>query len=254
MTLSLRFGFRQQQYILRCRIGFLLFCLFFISLFCALGQWQLYRYYFKQNLLASYHERAAAVPVSLISVVATQKDLQFQRVSIQGRYLNNQTLLIQNRFYNEQPGFEVMTPLQVVGQNKIVLIDRGWIAKPHDAALPVIPPAVDQPQVVGSIKLLNESQFILGPNILQPKQKPIVIQKIDINEIGAITHAEFYPFIVRLGAEEKNGFVRDWTIIAVNPERHLGYAFQWFLMAIALAIAYVCFCLEKVGNKNHANS
>ncbi len=224
---------------------FLFFCLFFIGVFCLLGQWQVHRYHFKQTLLMNYQERAVAKPQPLKVMLTTQKDLQFQRVSVLGHYLNDRTMLVQNRFYKDQPGFEVLTPLQIPGQKSLLLIDRGWIAKPRDADLPVIARAIDRQQVIGNIKLLNEYQFILGRNILQLDQKPLVMQKIDINEISALSRDAFYPFILRLDAKAENGFVRDWTITAVNPERHLGYAVQWFLMAIALATAYFCFYFSE---------
>ena len=46
MAFQIQLGFRQQRYALRFSWGFLLLCLFFVSLFCVLGEWQLYRYHF----------------------------------------------------------------------------------------------------------------------------------------------------------------------------------------------------------------
>jgi cytochrome oxidase assembly protein ShyY1 len=33
------------------------------------------------------------------------------------------------------------------------------------------------------------------------------------------------------------------------PARHLGYAVQWFVMAMVLAIALICFCCERINEK-----
>ena len=35
---------------------------------------------------------------------------------------------------------------------------------------------------------------------------------------------------------EPDGFVRDWKPSGLTPERHLGYAFQWFALALTLAV------------------
>jgi surfeit locus 1 family protein len=255
MAFSLQFGFRQQRYVLRFSAGFLLLCLFFVTLFCVLGEWQLYRYHFKQNLLSTYAVRSTAAPKPFTALLDTKPaDLQFQRAAINGHYLNPMTMFVQNRFYNEQLGYEVITPLQISGQTTLLLVDRGWVKKPDDAALPQIAAVTDEQQIIGNVKLANEYQFILGENILAPASTPIVMQKVDVKEISQLTKQTFYPFILRLDAGEKNGFVRDWSLSGINPERHMGYALQWFLMAIVLFIAYFCFCFERVGNKEHANS
>jgi surfeit locus 1 family protein len=253
MALSMTFNFRRQDYALRFTPGFLALCLFVVILFCVLGKWQLYRYHFKKTLLASYQESTIAPPTPLATLLLTKESLQFKHVAVTGHYLNALTMFVQNQFYNAQLGYEVLTPLQIAGQKDVVLVDRGWVKKPADADLPVIAPALDEQQITGNIKLVNEYQFILGENILQPNVRPIVMQKVDMKEISQMTQQSFYPFVLRLGVNEKNGFVRDWTLTAVNPERHMGYAVQWFLMAIVLCFAYISFCFERVGNKDNAN-
>jgi surfeit locus 1 family protein len=255
MALNMQFSFRQQRYNLRFSVGFLSLCLFFVALFCVLGEWQLYRYHFKQTLVSTYAARSTATPKPLAELLATNKnDLQFQRVAVQGQYLNQQTMFVQNRFYKEQLGYEVITPLQIPGQSTLLLVDRGWVQKPADAELPNIATVTDAQQIIGNIKLVNEYQFILGQNILQPKSTPLVMQKVDVKEISQLTQQTYYPFVLRLDPVAKNGFVRDWALTGMNPERHMGYAVQWFLMAIVLFIAYFSFCFERIGRKEHANS
>ena len=200
----------------------------------------------------NYQERSVAAPKPLGTLPETAADLQFQRVTVTGQYLNDMTMFLQNRFYHEQLGYEVLTPMQIPGQQKLLLVDRGWIQKPADAELPTIAPVVAEQAIIGSLKVLNEYQFILGQNILTAA-KPIVMQKVDVRELSQLMHQSFYPFVLRLDPSATNGFVRDWTLTVVNPERHLGYAVQWFLMAIVLFIAYLCYCVERVGRPDHAN-
>jgi surfeit locus 1 family protein len=54
---------------------------------------------------------------------------------------------------------------------------------------------------------------------------------------------------VRLDPTAENGFVRQWIISAMQPERHLGYAVQWFAMALVLSIMCFCYCCEAVTRK-----
>lgn len=250
---SLQFQCCRHTYLFTFRVGFLLLCLFFVALFCFLGNWQLHRYHVKKNLVLTYQQRLKAPPQSFqaLSTIETNQ-LQFQPVSVTGTYLNHLTVLIQNQMHSGQLGFEVLTPLKmIVGatgrspDTKLLLIDRGWIPAPKNHSLPVIDPVKGINKLSGYIKL-NQYHFILGKNNLNAKTTPIILQKIDIDELSQMTQQTFYPFIVRLDPSAAHGFVRDWVISAVLPERHLGYAIQWFLMAIVLAIAYFCFAIERV--------
>ncbi|MEO8401095.1 MAG: SURF1 family protein [Gammaproteobacteria bacterium] len=248
MTKPLQFYFRKQAYLIQFRLGFFLLCAFLFCLCCVLGVWQLHRYAQKKILVTTSQQRLNAAPIP-ITELSKPNDYQFQTVSVAGNYLNQFTLLVQNRFYHDQVGFEVLTPLKIKGEEKLVLIDRGWIAKPNNSALPKIEPVNSTQHLTGYIKLLNEYQFILGKNILTPEISPLVMQKIDLDEISQVVKQPFYPLMVRLNANAPNGFIRDWTITTMPPERHMAYAVQWFALALVLLIAYFCFCCERRDSK-----
>jgi surfeit locus 1 family protein len=244
MAKCLQFQFRQQRYLLTFKPVFGFVCLFFIVLFCLLGVWQLHRYHYKQALLGVYQHRASAAPqvfARLDLKDANKKALQFQSVTLKGSYLNKLTMLEENQVHQHQVGFEVLTPIQIEGEKKLLLVDRGWIQKPTDQLIPTIQDVMGPQEITGYLKFMDEYQFILGKNILAPTMLPIVLQKIDFNDIQYVTHQEFYPFILRLNPNVTNGFVRDWTITAVIPERHLGYAIQWFVMALVLLVACIVY-------------
>jgi surfeit locus 1 family protein len=254
MAMCLRFTLRQQNYLFQFKIGFLLLCLFFVSLFCILGEWQLYRYHFKKNLLATYQQNLTAAPQSFLTIADTDNPSAFQPVWLIGKYVNDATMFVQNRPYQNQLGYEVLTPIKIAGKEKLLLIDRGWVKTPADEkALPSVNAVLGELRLTGKIKWLNEYQFTLGKNMLHPEQSPLVMQKIDIAEISKLLHQSFYPFILRLDANQPNGFVRDWIITAVEPSRHMGYAVQWFVMAVVLLIAYFSFCFQRADDTTHAS-
>lgn len=183
-----------------------LFWSIFFFLFCWLGVWQLHRYQFKKNLLATYQ----------------------QPVIVKGQFDNTLTMLIQNKMRNNQIGYELLIPLVQPDNKKLLLVDLGWISNADSQS---IKPVKGLQQIKGYIKLLNEYQFILGENILHSDQFPLVMQKIDIDAISKITHKTFYPYVLSLTMPQ----------VAVTPERHLAYAVQWFAMAVVLLIAVVVY-------------
>ena len=49
-----------------------------------------------------------------------------------------------------------------------------------------------------------------------------------------------------LDAAEPDGFARNWSPGEFPPVRHIGYAVQWFGLALALAVIYVVTNVRKV--------
>ena len=43
----------------------------------------------------------------------------------------------------------------------------------------------------------------------------------------------------------REGKKREWEIISMDSNKHMGYAFQWFSMAIALFILVLIFIMRK---------
>ena len=244
MIRTFQFNFRRKTCLFRIRWGFFFLCILLFCLCVALGIWQLHRYAYKKALLVTWQTRLSQAPNNFANIADTN-DVQFASVKIQGHYLNALTILVQNRFYHDQLGFEVLTPVQMPHDKKWLWVDRGWIQKSEASSLLNIQTSKGDQEMCGHLKLLDEYQFILGKNILQPDSKPIVVQRVDIGEFQQKMHHEFYPFILRLNADQANGFVRDWTIVTVPPSRHMVYAVQWFAFALILLVGYFCFCCEE---------
>jgi len=53
------------------------------------------------------------------------------------------------------------------------------------------------------------------------------------------------PGVLLLDAAEPDGYLRDWRASDFGPERHLGYAFQWFALAVTLVILYLAWSFRK---------
>jgi len=56
---------------------------------------------------------------------------------------------------------------------------------------------------------------------------------------------------VRLDALQPGVYVRNWPVISTSPEKHRGYAIQWFTMATVLLLLYL-YISTKVETENRA--
>jgi cytochrome oxidase assembly protein ShyY1 len=57
--------------------------------------------------------------------------------------------------------------------------------------------------------------------------------------------------LILLDPEEPDGFVRNWTAPGFPPMRHVGYAVQWFGLALALLVIYIVTNFHRTGADPH---
>ena len=51
---------------------------------------------------------------------------EWREVTLQGRYLAEEQLLVRNRVRNDNPGFEVIVPFRL-DDGRVFIVDRGWL-------------------------------------------------------------------------------------------------------------------------------
>mgnify|MGYP001171943334 FL=1 len=225
-----------------------------ISLFVSLGFWQLERANEKEHIVNLYNERQL-LKADKIFIIAKGdiKEKYYRNYKIKGRYINK-NFLIDNKIKNKIPGFNVITPFQIESSKELVLVDRGWI-----------PLEGKRENIVKNYEYLNHEKIdTLVQEIngyIYPREKsytigkiatnttwPILIQAIDFDEIKNFINEEnllISDVVFRLSANNNFGFKREWEIISMDSNKHMGYAFQWFSMAIALFILVLIFIMRK---------
>lgn len=213
--------------------------LFFLSILLTLGFWQLQRETEKKELLAKYAARQQQSPISLTALQEEVNDIQFQSIQLVGSYDNRRQFLLDNRYYQRRLGYYVLTPFKPVSGTRWVLINRGWIPRgTRREELPQLPPIQGIQHVEGIVYQPPQKVFKLGRNIENPDQWPQRAQQRDMASFSRALGKDVYPFIVRLNADQPHGFVRDWPIVTLPPERHRAYAIQWFALALVLSVIY----------------
>ena len=103
---------------------FNLFVIFFITVFCILGTWQLYRLQWKLNLIEEINLGLKSKPISYS--INIKKN--FQRIKVEGKFDYNKQIYLYSLNDNGKPGFDVITPL-ITSKNEHLLVNRGWIEK-----------------------------------------------------------------------------------------------------------------------------
>ena len=209
-----------------------------------LGFWQLQRADEKATLATTWEMRRhqPAVPLTALDQHLPAA-LAYTPVELTGRFLQGRYFLLDNRINGGRFGYEVLALFEQRDPDLIVLVNRGWVAGDSvREILPEIPPVVGNVQITGHVYVSPGSPYLLAEQVLGPGW-PKRIQAVEMNKLSpaveASTGAGVYPFPVRINEAEPGALTVDWKIVNVSPEKHRGYAVQWFTMAAVLGLFFV---------------
>lgn len=211
-------------------------------LLLGLGLWQLSRGAEKQALVEAEAARLDAQAVDLNRAFELAAGDRFRPAVVTGRYRNERHWLLDNRVWQGQPGYHVFSLFAPEGpQRPLLLVDRGWVpVGPSRDLLPAV--AAPEGQVVLRGRLDRPASVALELDTVElAGLAPVTVQQhLKIAELSAALGQELWPYTLVLDDGQPGLFQRDWQPgTTITPEKHLGYAVQWFGLAVALLIIYL---------------
>lgn len=211
-----------------------IFACVFIPLFLVLGTWQVQRAEHKERLLQRVAEVQAQPPVSLEQALG-RTDPNFAAVEFAGAAQPERLIYLDNRVRDGLPGVEVLLPVRT--GSGMVLVNLGYLPKPGRIDFPTPPVLPGQVSVSGYLYRPDKPRVVLSEQELT--QWPRVLQRLDWDLAGRALGEALIPWQVRIDSTSPYALTTDWTVSVSGPERHRGYAFQWFAMAFALTILFI---------------
>jgi cytochrome oxidase assembly protein ShyY1 len=229
-----------------------LLILIVVAVTVRLGFWQRDRAHQKETLQAhiTQFESAPAEPIS--SAPLALKDIEFHRVRARGSFVADKVVYLDNRPYNDQPGFYVVMPFKLA-DGGYVLVNRGWLPRNINDRT-VIEPYVTPPgqiEIEGIARADATRAFELGQGGSAPHQA--IRQNLDVGAYAAETGLPLQPFVIQQLSDDGDKLVRDWPAPDTDVERNYGYMLQWWGMAIA-AVAFGLYAARRAAKKEHAPS
>jgi surfeit locus 1 family protein len=223
--------------------------LLLLPLLLSLGFWQLDRARLKAELQTAFaeHFERDLIPFSEIVEPGDFVHL-YRRVVAGGRYDGERQVLLDNQVRDGRPGYHVLTPLRL-SDGAAILVNRGWIPVGESRQiLPEIAVAAEPVAVGGWLAQPANPGIRLGDAGGADRRWPRVLQYVDYERLATILEYPLHPVILLLEPEAPGGYWRDWQprFGGIGPERHQGYAVQWFALAGALAILYLAVGVRRV--------
>lgn len=228
---------------LKIRFWPALIVLIVVAVTVRLGFWQRDRAHQKEALQARIERFEQASPISLDDRRPALAEVEFHRIVARGRFVPDSTVYLDNRLYNDQPGFYVVMPLKLE-TGGYVLVNRGWLPR-NVQQRGVIAPYRTPSGVVtieGVARADASRAFELGQGGSAPHQ--LIRQNLDVASYAAEIGLPLEPFVLQQTNDTADGLVRDWPAPDTGVERNYGYMVQWWGMALA-ALAFGLYAARR---------
>ena len=210
---------------------FQLFVFFFVTVFCALGTWQLYRLQWKLELISEITFGLDSKPIEYSNSIKKN----YQRVSTKGKFYFDKQIYVYSLNESGKPGYDVVTPFRT-NKNQNVLINRGWIKKDLKGDPSINFESKTDKEIVG---LLRE---IYKPNMFKPDNdiKNNIWFSINLDDLKEATGEQFNKFVIFLEDNQVKTPLPKRISIDV-PNNHLKYAITWYSVALSILLYFLYF-------------
>lgn len=202
----------------------------------SLGNWQTHRGDEKAARQARWDTALARAPNTIMNAEDAAGIAQRlpQRVQLTGTFIGGATVYIDNRLVDGVAGYQVVTPLATAAGAPWILVNRGWAPRnPADrTALPVAPVGSGPLRVEGVAVDHVPRVLELGPHGGALRG---IWQNLDFDTYEQMSGHKVARFVVQQTNEVGDGLRRVWPRPDAGVDKHRGYAFQWYSLAILIA-------------------
>ena len=212
----------------------------------AAGLWQWGRMHEKQAVLdavAQVLERRVPGPLAVAADVRRAHDYDW--AAGRGRFADLPVVLLDNQQREGRPGvraYAVFLPQP----GDALLVELGWLPLPADRSLPAVQLPRDISRVQGLLLPPPSGGLVAG--VVQRQGDVLLATRLEPQAIAAeMALSVLAPRVLRLDPALSWGYPRDLDVMpnTLTPQRHLGYAVQWFALALAVLVIATLLTLRR---------
>jgi cytochrome oxidase assembly protein ShyY1 len=219
-----------------------------IAGFARLGLWQSQRAVEKQAMLDAVAQvLAQRRPLPLAQAADAARTHAYDWSAGRGHFAARGPLWLDNQQRNGRAGvhaYRVFVP----DAAPPLLVDLGWLPLPANRVMPTVALPAGRLEVRGLLTPPPSSGLALGAGIAA-QGEGWVLTRVDTDAISRALHlpTPLAPRVLRLDPALHFGYERDLQLLAntLPPERHRGYALQWFALATAVLATALILTFRK---------
>lgn len=229
-------------------VFWLIITLIVFSLLINLGLWQSSRAIEKEQRLSRITSLNTTSPISLQQVVSLSNTENINDFPVQasGSFVAEKIFLLDNQVSGGRLGYQVLQILTT--EKNAVLVNLGWVqGSINRQELPEISGYRGEVSFASKVRLVEPNIQLMAQDF-SSFQWPLRVQQIELDKFSVLLDKPLLPFVLYVNETELIGYKKDWQAIVMPPEKHRGYAFQWFSLAIAWLVL-MCWAAYSQRNK-----
>ena len=208
-----------------------------VVLLLALGTWQVFRLFEKREINGLRADRLAMAEAALPAQLPDPERWEFRRVTARGELQHGRELHLPCRSQRGNEGTCILVLLRRA-EGLPVLVNRGWV--PPSRKDPAQRPAAQVPGEISFGAVLRVAPQRTGFMPENEPQKNVWFYYDLAAMAQALGVAQIAPFYLEASVDPRapEGAPVGGQTRFQLPDNHLGYAFTWFSLAIALAVIF----------------
>lgn len=216
----------------------------------SLGRWQLSRAAEREAIAQAIEAGRRAPPLVLAAGTPDAELREWRPASATGTWLDDYSVLLDNRNLDGRPGLWLATPLRLAdAPDTAVLVLRGWLPRSIGQARPSLPPTPGETQrVTGELRTRVPQLYELWQRDGRDSSalpaswrtgEPPVVQNLDLARYEHATGLKLLPAVLEQtdAAPPGDTLRRDWPTPSLDADKNRGYALQWFSFATIAGVA-----------------
>ena len=238
----------------RPRLSYVLVLCMTAPVFTGLGFWQLDRA--RQNRALHeqllQHESSPVVDIDkqISEGLYDPSSLAWRQVRVRGHFVPNIHILLDSQIHHGQAGYHVFTPFRLRQMpDHFILVNRGWVFAGMDRRFA---PALGRRPTGHELQLFGTFKPFPFSGIRLREQAPELIDK-GVYRVHRLLREEWQQRldidlstqVLRLGPESPFGYTRVWRLPNSVAGRNIGYAVQFFAIAIAALVLFIVLSVQR---------
>jgi cytochrome oxidase assembly protein ShyY1 len=230
----------------RTRLAGWALALVLVAAFVALGRWQWRRADVKEARLAAQATVLAERRPESLSTLSLHDESDLAWAAGRGEFVRGPVLLLDNQRRGDAVGVREFRVFRPDG-GRALLVDLGWRPLPPDRTLPPVETLPERVDLRGLLAPPPSAGLALGADHAEPRAGTWLLTRVDVPALSQALAVELAPRVLRLDPAEPLGYARDLEALpnTLPPERHRGYAVQWFALAFATVVTAVFLELRR---------
>lgn len=217
-----------------------------LPLMLFLGFWQLDRAKEKAKLIESWGS------VEALTILPSKLDLatgEYRSALFKGHFDIKRYFLLDNRTRAGRPGYEVIGLFTLYQGSGNLLVNLGWVSLGQSrAVLPIVELPNGELDISGRIRHVSKNVTLKDTAINEGWPK--VVQQLDPSALSEWVGMPIHAYELKLAEPLIDGLDISWPVLKMKPERHVGYAVQWFAMSFGL-ICMIVWSLKQIKRESY---